>query len=85
MKSKENKMKRNALVVLLLVFTLSMLLVSCGDGSKSAKDGNVLDLTWWISRGEDSTYYMSYNDNPAIKYIETLEFNGKKHIDFKLS
>lgn len=50
MKSKENKMKRNALVVLLLVFTLSMLLVSCGDGSKSAKNGNVLDLTWWISR-----------------------------------
>ncbi len=71
-------MKKGILLALALLL-ISVMLVSCGGGSKSAasKD-NTLNLTWWISRGEDSTYYMSYEDNPGIKYIESLEFNGQK-------
>ncbi len=73
-------MKRTLLSALALLFA-AMLLVSCGGSGSSAKS-DAVEVTWWISRGEDSTYYMSYDDNPAIKYLETLDFNGKK-IDFK--
>ncbi|MCR5761303.1 MAG: hypothetical protein K6F82_04850 [Sphaerochaetaceae bacterium] len=69
-------MEKTALPLLVLIL-VSLLLVSCG-GTKSEESEDTLNLTWWISRGEDSTYYMSYEENPAIKYIETLEFNGQK-------
>ena len=59
-------------------------LTSCRKTEKAISSDDVVEISWWISRGEDSTYYMSYDDNPAIRYLETLEFNGKK-VDLHLS
>lgn len=69
----------------LLAILLLVCLVSCGgdsDGSKKSSKKGTVEISWWIPRGEDSTYYMSYDDNPAVKYLETMEFNGK-NIDIK--
>ncbi len=76
---------KKALTVILCVFVL-FALVSCGgkgessssDTTTASKKVETQKITWWIPRGEDSTYYMSYDENPAINYIETKEFNGKK-------
>ena len=71
---------------LAVIFTLATIIciVSCGGktGGKSANE--TVEITWWIPRGEDSTYYMSYDDNPAVRYLETMQFNGK-NIDLKFS
>ena len=66
------------LVLCLLVTVFSM----TGCGGESAVDENTLQLTYWIAGGADSVYYPTYEENPCIKYVETLEFNGKK-IDFQ--
>ncbi len=68
-------------LLFLAVSLLALLLVSCG-GSEKQQEEETIEVTWWIPRGEDSTYYMSYEDNPAVKYLETLTFNGKK-VDLK--
>ena len=73
------------LVAILLSMLLIFSLISCNKGEvKSGEEAKTetVEVTWWISRGEDSTYYMSYDDNPAVKYLETLDFNGKK-VDLK--
>ena len=73
------------LVAILLSMLLILSLFSCNKGEvKSGEEAKTetVEVTWWISRGEDSTYYMSYDDNPAVKYLETLDFNGKK-VDLK--
>ena len=71
---------------LAVIFTLATIIciVSCGGktGGKSANE--TVEITWWIPRGEDSTYYMSYDDNPAVRYLETMQFNGK-NIDLKFT
>ena len=73
------------LVAILLSMLLILSLISCNKGEvRSGEEAKTetVEVTWWISRGEDSTYYMSYDDNPAVKYLETLDFNGKK-VDLK--
>ena len=73
------------LVAILLSMLLILSLISCNKGEvKSGEEAKTetVEVTWWISRGEDSTYYMSYDENPAVKYLETLDFNGKK-VDLK--
>ena len=68
---------KKALTVILCIFVL-FALVSCGgkgdnsssESTNSSKKDETQKITWWIPRGEDSTYYMSYDENPAICYIE---------------
>ncbi len=80
-KKRGEKMKKALLTITLIL--LFVLLVSCGkEQVKDMEKKETVEVTWWISRGEDSTYYMSYDDNPAVKYLETLDFNGKK-VDLK--
>lgn len=57
------------LVAILLSMLLILSLISCNKGeTKSGEEAKTetVEVTWWISRGEDSTYYMSYDDNPAV-------------------
>ncbi len=68
---------KKAIVLILMTLLVITSAFANGDDEKGSSS-DTLDLTWWISRGEDSTYYMSYGDNPGIKYIESLEFNGQK-------
>ncbi|MBQ9188706.1 MAG: hypothetical protein IJ138_05220, partial [Clostridia bacterium] len=63
----------------LLLFCAVLLLVGCAAPSVSNDSGEApLPLTWWIVRGEDSSYYPSYDENPAARYFETMTFNGRK-------
>lgn len=50
----------------------------------ATSDPNPWHITWWIPRGEDTSYYMQYEENPVIQYIEhTYTFNGHAiDIDF---
>ena len=67
---------KKAVFAVLIVLAM-VCLVSCGEsGKKSAKD--TLEITWWIPKAEDSTYYMSYEENPGVRQLETMEFNGHK-------
>ncbi|MCR4676022.1 MAG: hypothetical protein K5634_02190 [Sphaerochaetaceae bacterium] len=65
---------------LLIVLAALVCFVSCGGGS--SKSSETVEVSWWIPKGEDSTYYMSYDENPAIRFLETKEYNGKK-VDIK--
>ena len=72
---------KKAIVLILMTLLIITFAFANGDDEKGSSS-DTLNLTWWISRGEDSTYYMSYDENPGVKYLETLDFGGKK-IDFK--
>ena len=64
-------------VYAVLIALAMICLVSCGGSDKkSAKD--TVEITWWIPKAEDSTYYMSYEENPGVRQLETMEFNGHK-------
>lgn len=70
-------MKRKISLLLCIAMLLPILSLSaCGGPGGSS--GDTLDVSWWIAHGEDSTYYPSYEENPAVKYLETMEFNGRK-------
>lgn len=60
----------------------AMLLAGCKDSGNS--DPDTISVSYWIPKGEDSSYYEEYEENPVIQYIEdNYEFNGKKlDIDF---
>ena len=70
------------LIALIMALAMVLSLAACGGGGGGGADGDTLQVTWWIGTGEDATYYPSYDDNPAVKYMETTEYNGRK-IDFK--
>lgn len=71
-------MKRSIAWILAVLLLVSVcVLPGCGNDG-SASSGDAVQVSYWISKGEDSKYYMSYEENPAVKYLETLEFNGKK-------
>lgn len=59
-------------------------LVACGNDSGS---GDTVNITYWSPRGEDSSLYEQYEDNPIIKYIEeNYKFNDKKlHFEFYIA
>lgn len=68
--------KMISLALCLMMLLSVMVLFGCkqeGPGSDST-----VELSYWIPVGEDTTYYMSYEENPAVKYLETLEYNGRK-------
>lgn len=73
-------MKRSVSLLLCLLMVLS-LFAACG-GNPGGSNGQ--EITWWIATGEDSTYYASYDENPAVKYLETMQYNGE-NIDLKFS
>ena len=35
-------------------------------------------FTWWIARGEDTSYYDNYAQNPVVQYFLQDTYNGKK-------
>lgn len=64
-------------IVALLAMALSMTACSGGGGK-----GDTYEITYWIPKGEDASFYAEYEDNPVLQYItQNYEFNGKK-IDF---
>ena len=67
---------KKAIALLLVTVMVLGIFTACGGGSGTS--GDALEISFWIPKGEDSTYYLSYDENPAVKYMETLEFNGRK-------
>lgn len=50
--------------------------------SGKAGNGDAHEITYWIAKGEDASFYSDYEENPVIRYItENYNFNEKK-IDF---
>ncbi len=76
---------RTALICFLLLIVV-LLLVGCGEkngSTETAEDVKTVKISFWIPKGEDSSYYESYNDNPVVKYLETLTYNGNRiDLDF---
>lgn len=66
------------------VLTGTMLAASGCGSSGGSSGGDTVTITYWQARGEDSSFYEEYEDNPIVKYIENnYTFNGKKlHLDF---
>ncbi len=66
-----------ALLPMALVGTM---LLSSGCGSQEgSSDADTLHVTCWLPRGEDTSFYDTYNDNPIVKYLrENYTFDGKK-------
>lgn len=68
-------MKRtiSAILALLLIAGMVFSMVGCNKGG----DADANRYTVWMATGENSTYYSDYNDNPAIKYWNSLRYKGK--------
>lgn len=65
------KITCTALAVMMGTLPLS----ACNSGGNSAGDDTT--FSWWIYSGADSSYYMEYQENPAIQY------SLQKHMDLK--
>lgn len=82
--------KRMALVLCLMMLLTLIAGCSGGTSNKPAETDSTaapletVKISYWIPVGEDSTYYLSYEENPAVKYLETLDFGGKR-IDLKFT
>lgn len=76
-------MKKRLALFLVMAMVLSTF-AACGAGEASGDKGAdaPVEISFWIPTGEDATYYDSYDENPVVKYLESLEYNGKK-IDLK--
>ncbi len=67
--------------ILYLIICMSILFATVACGSSDSEDttsADTVSISYWIPVGEDSTYYMSYEENPGVKYLESLEYNGNK-------
>lgn len=84
MKRNCSLLKKIAAAVLAAGMTLS--LASCGSGESSG-DADTVTITYWVPKGEDTSYYEKYEDNPMVKYIEdNYTFNDKKlHLEFYIA
>ena len=60
---------------LMMIFSVTVLF-GCQKGENGGD--STVKVSYWIGVGEDSTYYATYEENPAVKYLETLKFNDKK-------
>ena len=59
------KLAKLLCLVLTFVMVISMLSACGGAGGAAGEDTT---FTWWIYSGADSSYYMDYQENPAIQY-----------------
>ena len=59
-------------LVLALLMTMSIL-TACG-GSGAGKAGDDTTFSWWIYSGADTSYYMDYSENPAIRYTQQKQY-----------
>ena len=77
-------MKRVLSLILCVLLLSAALLVGCGEkaGTTETDGAKPLELSWWIPKGEDSSFYDSYEQNPVVKYLEHMTFNGRK-VKFK--
>lgn len=75
-----NVCKRTASHLLVLLLAVLLFMVGCGGAAETAdtgsNNGKPVKITYWIPKGEDSSYYDSYDENPVVKYLETLTYNG---------
>lgn len=56
-------MKKRILALILVCLMLASALAGCGGGA-----GDDTTFTWWIYSGANSSYYIDYQENPAIQY-----------------
>ena len=63
-----------------------VLALFCGFSSVASAEDDRHTFTYWIGAVEDASYYGSYDNNPAVMYLETLPFVGdtgkEETIDF---
>jgi len=71
------KTRKLVSIALCLVMILSVI-VLFGCKQEGADGDSTVKVSYWIPVGEDTTYYMTYDENPAINYLETLKYNDKK-------
>jgi hypothetical protein len=62
-------------VICLVLAALLLLPVLAGCGS-NREEGDT-SFTWWIIQGADTSYYARYEDNPAVRYMLSKEYNGR--------
>ena len=79
-------MKHNSFKAIsrLAVLLLAVLLLTVACAGETAQTGTESDnvktvkISYWIPKGEDSSYYDSYDENPVVKYLETLTYNENR-------
>ncbi len=60
----------------MLAFTLALLLLLGTTAIGFAEETET--FTWWIARGEDTSYYDNYAENPVLQYMLQQPYAGKK-------
>ena len=58
------------IMAMALVLALALSLAACSGG----ESGDTWNMTYWMARGEDASYYSEYEDNPVYKYIAENRF-----------
>jgi len=82
-------MKKMRKVLALLLVTLlagGLLLTAAGCGKGNGPDGEATTFTYWMATSESSEYYLTYEDNPVLKYIlANRSFKDKDGQEAKIS
>ena len=66
--------------IILCIVAGILCLAATGCKGKTAGSGEVdaaKTYTWWMTQGEDSTYYNDYHENPAIEYMLSKTYKDK--------
>ncbi len=61
------------------ILALSMLVGGYG----ALADSDTVGFSVWIPKGEDSVYYASYDQNPVMQYLESIEWSTGRKVDFE--
>jgi len=76
-------MKRNLISQFLVIGLAAFLLVAGMGCNKTTGSENQETFSYWIPAGEDSTKYLSYDENPVAEYLQSLSW-GPDETDINL-
>ena len=82
MKKKFQKLIALCIIASMLVVTASGCSKSGGSNGGASEDNS---FTYWLAQGEDSSYYASYDKNPAVEYMLTRNYKNSDGKDTKIN
>ena len=79
-------MKKQVVIISsILLSIMCLLFTGCSKTKLSDGVDATHSYTWWLSQGEDSSYYADYTDNPVVEYLLSRTYKGEGSKETKIN